>query len=498
MKRVVLSSTFAAGLYLAVPMNGQAALGDQPLAKGMDNPDVKDLQEALRAKGYFQHHTSTGYYGSITAEAVKAFQKAKGLPQTGQATLGTIQALLNEEEARGQVRANSAQEARPAILRQGAEGAAVRELQQQLKQAGYFTQGVTGYYGRITTEAVRSFQRSNGLTVDGVAGPQTFGALQNATAVKMESISQPTQKVSAGSPAFQTLRIGARGDSVRQLQTQLNQLGFLQLGIDGQFGPITERAVREFQRSHKITVDGIVGPQTLRAIEQAAASKPGVTSPAPQPPLAHGTPTLRNGSQGEAVTRLQSELKRYGFFRSEPTGYYGSVTTDAVRAFQRQHGLTADGIAGAQTWNKLNELNGGKGSGGGNQAPKEPTNPSGGEFNVMNLIADASEQIGVPYVWGGTTPSGFDCSGFLNYVFHNNGVQIPRTVAAIWDAGRTVSEPRVGDLVFFETYTKGPSHAGIYIGNQQFIHSGSSSGVTISNMTSSYWNERYLGVKRYF
>ncbi|CAM4023947.1 LysM peptidoglycan-binding domain-containing protein [Mesobacillus thioparans] len=117
---------------------------------------------------------------------------------------------------------------------------------------------------------------------------------------------------------------------------------------------------------------------------------------------------------------------------------------------------------------------------------------------VDSLIAEAKKYIGVPYVWAGSSPSGFDCSGYLNYVYNKAGVSIPRTVASIWDATKTVSSPRVGDMVFFETYQAGPSHAGIYLGNDKFIHAGSSRGVEISDMNNSYWKPRYLGAKTAF
>ncbi|MCL7746801.1 LysM peptidoglycan-binding domain-containing protein [Halalkalibacter alkaliphilus] len=116
-------------------------------------------------------------------------------------------------------------------------------------------------------------------------------------------------------------------------------------------------------------------------------------------------------------------------------------------------------------------------------------------FNADSLIAEARKYIGVPYVWGGSTPSGFDCSGFLNYVYNSQGITLPRTVAMIWSATKPVSAPQKGDLVFFETISPGASHAGIYIGNNQFIHAGSSTGVTIADMNNSYWKPRYLGAK---
>ncbi|WP_226665245.1 C40 family peptidase [Metabacillus litoralis] len=123
------------------------------------------------------------------------------------------------------------------------------------------------------------------------------------------------------------------------------------------------------------------------------------------------------------------------------------------------------------------------------------TKPPLQTFNADALVLEAKKYVGVPYVWGGNTPSGFDCSGFLNYVYQKQGISIPRTVATIWETGKTVSIPQKGDLVFFSTTAPGPTHAGIYLGDNKFIHAGSSTGVTISDMTNSYWKPRYLGVK---
>ncbi|MHC0035469.1 C40 family peptidase [Pseudoneobacillus sp. C159] len=115
--------------------------------------------------------------------------------------------------------------------------------------------------------------------------------------------------------------------------------------------------------------------------------------------------------------------------------------------------------------------------------------------SVDTLVTEAKKHIGTPYVWGGTTPSGFDCSGYLNFVYAKAGITLPRTVASIWSETKAVANPKVGDIVFFETYTSGPSHAGIYLGNNKFIHAGSSTGITISDLTNSYWKARYLGAK---
>lgn len=110
----------------------------------------------------------------------------------------------------------------------------------------------------------------------------------------------------------------------------------------------------------------------------------------------------------------------------------------------------------------------------------------------------ALDYIGVPYVWGGTTPSGFDCSGFTSYSYKQAGVTLPRTASEQYTKGQAVSKSNLveGDLVFFSTYKSGASHVGIYLGDNKFVHASSSAGVRISSLTESYYSRTYIGSKR--
>ena len=116
---------------------------------------------------------------------------------------------------------------------------------------------------------------------------------------------------------------------------------------------------------------------------------------------------------------------------------------------------------------------------------------------AASLTRNAMRFIGTPYVFGGTSPSGFDCSGYTQHIFAMLGIHLPRTADAQYYSGNRIrGQMSVGDLVFFQTYAPGPSHVGIYLGGGRFIHS-SSHGVMISRLADSYWSARYLGAKRF-
>lgn len=162
-------------------------------------------------------------------------------------------------------------------------GASVTEVQNLLKRAGFPTGPVDGDFGPMTAAAVKRFQAARGLTVDGVVGPSTWAALRaNAPAAPTPSgASQPT------------LRSGDFGADVQKLQELLGKHGFDAGGVDGSFGPMTRAAVVRFQRAKGLEADGVVGPNTWRALEGA------VVAPTPPPSGGDFRARILDAARGE-------------------------------------------------------------------------------------------------------------------------------------------------------------------------------------------------------
>ncbi|WP_050614004.1 C40 family peptidase [Bacillus testis] len=115
------------------------------------------------------------------------------------------------------------------------------------------------------------------------------------------------------------------------------------------------------------------------------------------------------------------------------------------------------------------------------------------------VIEVGKNYIGTAYRFGGSTPKGFDCSGFIGYTYSRaTGKKLPRTTTQLFSQGTGVNKSQLqkGDMVFFSTYKKGPSHVGIYIGNNNFLHASTSRGVTIDSLSNKYWNPKYIGARR--
>jgi len=237
---------------------------------------------------------------------------------------------------------------------------------------------------------------------------------------------------------------------------------------------------------------------------------------------AFASPTLSSGSHGHDVLVLQKRLAAIGYALKSIDGIYGSETERVVAAFQRDNKIRVTGIVNNATWRALQTAKTrprastakapAKAPAKKTPAGKVPTKkapaksvplaPNGRQIlpraKANAIVATAKRYIGTPYKFGGATPKAFDCSGFLQYVFRQNGLMIPRTADEQYKLGirtKTQKELFPGDLVFFHTYEPGPSHCGIYVGSGNFIHASSSKGVRIDSLSNSYWAPRYLGGK---
>ena len=296
---------------------------------------VKEVQTMLKAIGLYTGEI-TGSIGSKTDAAIRSFQKKYGLTVDGIPGTQTISKLTS------------------VYLQSGASTASgvnlsvetVRSAQTMLKALGYYYGDITGNIGTKTETAIRSFQSKYGLTVDGIPGTQTMA--------KLSELYSGTSTLSGSS-----LQLGATGSAVSALQENLSALGYYNGDVTGHYGTLTKAAVLAFQKAKGLTADGIAGTRTLSAIDYAMGIAGGSSS---------GTADSSGSSFGLGDTNatilwMQELLKELGYYAAECTGHFGSKTQAAVKLFQADHGLTADGVAGSKTLAALQEAAKGNGSG---------------------------------------------------------------------------------------------------------------------------------------
>ena len=295
------------------------------LEKGSTGSDVKDLQTKLKKLGYYDAYVD-GDYGDTTVAAVKAFQKKYNLTADGIAGKETLRKLDS-------VYKNANSDKDDDSLRMGDSGSAVKELQTKLKKLGYYDGTVDSTFGSGTYAAVRAFQKKYNLTADGVAGSETLKKLDSA------------YKNANSDKDDDSLRKGATGSAVKDLQTKLKKLGFYNASIDGDYGDTTVAAGKAFQKKYNLTADGVAGSETLKKLDTAYKNADSNTST--------DDDSLRKGATGTAVKTLQTNLKKLGFYTAYVDGSFGSTTESAVKAFQKKYGLTADGVAGSATLKKI-------------------------------------------------------------------------------------------------------------------------------------------------
>ena len=305
--------------------NANSDKDDDSLRKGATGSAVKDLQTKLKKLGFYNAYVD-GSYGDTTVAAVKAFQKKYNLTADGVAGSETLKKLDSAYK-------NADSDKDDDSLRKGATGSAVKDLQTKLKKLGFYNAYVDGSYGDTTVAAVKAFQKKYNLTADGVAGSETLKKLDSA------------YKNADSDKDDGSLRKGATGSAVKDLQTKLKKLGFYNASIDGDYGDTTVAAVKAFQKKYNLTADGVAGSETLKKLDTAYKNADSNTST--------DDDSLRKGATGTAVKTLQTNLKKLGFYTAYVDGSFGSTTESAVKAFQKKYGLTADGVAGSATLKKI-------------------------------------------------------------------------------------------------------------------------------------------------
>ena len=191
---------------------------------------------------------------------------------------------------------------------------------------------------------------------------------------------------------------------------------------------------------------------------------------------------IGRGDRGEVVLEVQKQLTALGFKIDNMDGTFDSQMENAIKSYQYENKLPMTGEINQEMYRKLM-----------NKEMPDRFAGSGNISLIRRIIGMAMTLQGVPYVFGGTSPGGFDCSGFVQYVFRQAGLNLPRMADEQYYAVNKVRVPREGDLVFFETYTSGVSHVGVYIGDDKFVHASSSRGVTVSSLKEDYWSARYVG-----
>ncbi|MBR1512537.1 MAG: C40 family peptidase [Acidaminococcaceae bacterium] len=190
------------------------------------------------------------------------------------------------------------------------------------------------------------------------------------------------------------------------------------------------------------------------------------------------------GDKGWKIKQAQQYLLKLGFDPDETDGRFTKSTRKAIRKFQKKYKLKETGNLDNATYEELKF--------------QVEAKEYGGNVASTRILKTAAQYKGVPYVFGGTTPHGFDCSGYVQYVFAKNGIRLTRTADTQALEGKFVSKKNLkpGDLVFFTTYEPGASHVGIYAGNNLFWNATSSRGIMLSNLTDSYWGPRYYTARR--
>lgn len=384
-----------------------------------------------------------------------------------------------------------------AVLKEGDDGEVIATIQTRLMELGYMdSDEPTEHFGPLTETAIRTFQRHNGLTVDGTVGSQTYTVLMGGDAKQfvmqvgdegedVKSVQQRLyelgyitdkgnltgtfgEKTEAAVKEFQERNklagdgkvgnvtmeklystevvskfysVGDESDEIKEFQQRLQKLGYYDGKASGEFTKATAAAVREFQSANGLVVDGNVGPATKALLLSSDAQ----------------SKVIKLGDSGSDVVAIQKRLAELGYMRAaNATGYFGEITQEAVMAFQRRNSLGADGKVGTVTLNTLNSSkakkaassssssgssssgssssgsSSGSSSSGSSSSGSSSSGSSSSSTGVERLIDVAESKLGCRYVRGAKGPSSFDCSGFVYWCLNQAGVKQSYLTSVAW------------------------------------------------------------------
>lgn len=302
-------------------------------------------------------------------------------------------------------------------LRLGSRGTAVLQLQQALNALGYDTNGADGKFGKGTEQAVKAYQQANGLTADGKAGVKTLAQLYSGSSVSGSTSGTASSEIyTAKNP--NTLQSGDSGSKVTQLQNALKLLGFYTGGVDGKFGSGTKKAVMQFQRVNGLTVDGLAGTQTQKLLYSQVDSgvSGGSSSSGSSSSGSSGfTRTLRKGYTGADVIAVQQKLKELGFYSGSVDGVYGTGSIAAVKKFQQQNGLTADGLVGSRTYAALMSASTGSSSNSGSDNSSSSSDSTSGQDYAEGTLSYGSSGTEVKKMQQALKALGYNVSADGSY-----------------------------------------------------------------------------------
>lgn len=280
-----------------------------------------------------------------------------------------------------------------------------------------------------------------------------------------------------------TLKKGINHPDVKVLQEKLSILGYFENEeFTDYFGDKTLSAVKAFQRDTALEQNGIVGKNTFKLLDIKIKQSEIISE---------NFVTLKERDSGNTVKNIQTKLKTLEIYLGGINGSFDTATKEAVKKFQAMEGIPDSGEVDRETIIKLTTAS--------NNIIASRASASRKIINAQ-VVDYAKKFLGVPYRWGASSGKAFDCSGFSTYIMKKFNVSLERTASGQFNNGTKVGKDDLqpGDLVFFTTYKKGPSHVGIFIGNNKFIHASSSTRqVTISDLGTGYYSRRYLGARRY-